>query len=75
MLSNIYKCNLSYSSKYKPSNELAVLIKIAPQEGIKKMFLAETQVFETEMCMYGETLPEFKALWESAGDDSNLNPR
>lgn len=75
MLSNLYKCNLNYSSKYKPSNELAVVIKLAPQEGIKKMFLAESQVFETEMCMYGETLPDFKALWEAAGNLSHLNPK
>lgn len=75
MLSNLYKCKITYASKYNISNELSVVIKIAPQEGIKKIFLENAQVFETEMCMYGETLPEFKTLWEGAGDESSLNPK
>lgn len=52
------------------------VIKTIPQSNPEKKKHIETSpIFETEMEMYSEVLPEILELWKGAGDDSMLCPK
>jgi len=59
------------TSKGKFSKPL--IIKTMPeQEGHKKDMLSESHIFETEIGMYCQVLPEFERILREAGDNTKL---
>ncbi|EDV41600.1 uncharacterized protein Dana_GF17564 [Drosophila ananassae] len=68
----MFRATAEYStSKGKFSKPL--IIKTMPeQEGHKKDMLAESHLFETEIGMYCQVLPEFERIMVEAGDTTKL---
>jgi hypothetical protein len=67
----IYRCKLTYSSKFEKDKKLSVIFKYLPDDANHGLTLK----FHNEMKMYGETLPEILELLKSVGDKSILHPK
>ena len=72
----LFRCALTFSSKFHKNGNVSLIIKTMPhEEGFKKDMLEDAPVFKTEMKMYGEILPEIENLLKSIGDDGKLCPK
>lgn len=72
----MFRCKLTYTSKSQKNGQLSMIIKTVPhEEGLKKDLLGKSPIFETEMAMYGKTLPNMERLLRAAGDNAKFGPK
>ncbi|XP_017104273.2 uncharacterized protein [Drosophila bipectinata] len=68
----MFRATAEYSTS-KGKFSKALIIKTMPeQEGHKKDMLADSHLFETEIGMYCQVLPEFERILTEAGDTTKL---
>lgn len=77
--SAIYRASIKFSSKFTKSGPKTIFIIIKAQMPAEipwefSDFLRDSPLFQTEMGMYGEVLPEIKSLWLAVGDKELLCP-
>ncbi len=75
--STLYRVTINYTSTKVPCDEpLSLIIKTMPEKGnFKADTFDSTPMFDTEIKMYNEILPQFQAVWESANDHSMIFPK
>lgn len=73
----IFRIRVTYSTQMDgDTKEAALIIKCAPFDtSIKKEFLTNTDMFDTEIKMYSETLIEIEELLKLSGETFTLAPR
>lgn len=73
----IFRIRVTYSTQMDgDTKEAALIIKCAPfVTSIKKEFLTNTDMFDTEIKMYSETLIEIEELLKLSGETFTLAPR
>ncbi|KAL1390272.1 hypothetical protein pipiens_012470 [Culex pipiens pipiens] len=71
----IFRAAVSYRSRGKDLETSLIVKTIPAEEGMKKEFLKNGALFETETLMYNTVVPEMYRLLKAAGDDTELGPR
>ncbi|XP_059621270.1 uncharacterized protein LOC132264938 [Phlebotomus argentipes] len=72
----MFKAIVSYTSRGKQVNSRSLVVKTMPiEEGAKKDLLEDAPIFDREIEMYTEVLPEMKRIMESIGDNEIIAPR
>ncbi|XP_055695949.1 uncharacterized protein LOC129797409 [Lutzomyia longipalpis] len=72
----MFKAIISYTTKGKTIEDRSLVIKTMPvEEGIKRDMLKDMPIFDREIAMYTQVLPEMKRIMESIGDDEVLSPK
>lgn len=73
--SSMFRVEINYSTSSKPEDLLSVVIKVPPIAGVQAEFSETSPIFEVEQEMYMKPLIEIKALLESVGDFSQIQPK
>ena len=76
--SAVFRATIKFTSKYqKDEKELSVIIKTQPVAvDLPNMeHMSDTTLFQTEMAMYTDVLPQIQELVKSAGYDEIVCPR
>lgn len=73
----IFRIRVTYSTHIEgDTTEAALIVKCAPfATSIKREFLMNTDMFDTEIKMYSETLIEIEKLLKLSGETFTLAPR
>ena len=70
--STMFKVTIDYHSEGETQNK-NLLIKMMPEmDGVKKEFLKDSKLFETEISIYTEIIPKFEKILAAAGDNTKF---
>lgn len=72
----MYRININYrSSKSDKPKNISIILKTEPYiEGVKMDLVKKVNLFDCEIKMYSETLPEIQKLINMTGDNRILHP-
>lgn len=70
----MFRCKVSYNCvNSKEGKQKSLILKTLPtEEGPKRDMLKESSLFETEIAMYSETLPEIEKILAEYGEPTKL---
>ncbi|KAH8343744.1 uncharacterized protein [Drosophila kikkawai] len=68
----MFRTKVDYSTSKGRFSKPLIVKTMPEQEGHKKDLLAESHLFETEIGMYCQVLPEFERILREAGDEAKL---
>lgn len=68
----MFRVHVEYSIQKRKFSK-SLIIKTTPEaEGHKKEFLADSKIFQTEIAMFTQVLPKFRAILREAGRRLNF---
>jgi thiamine kinase-like enzyme len=74
-VSTMFRTEIKFSTSSSEEHSLSVVIKIPPSGGVQSDFANSSSIYQNELDMYNGPLREIKALLESVGDSSQINPK
>lgn len=72
----MFRAKVTYSTSTKKNEVISLIVKTMPvEDGQKKELLGDTPLFDTEIKMYSEVLPEMERLLKQAGEETIISPK
>lgn len=69
----MFRCKVCYSVGSRNLDRCFIIKTLPEAEGMKREFLMESQLFETEINMYTKTLPKIEQILKEHGEPTKLS--